>query len=332
MEHFEGHLESMVKKSYVNQGLQNERARQNQIQILLNQKKLPLQGWSDQAIEMAIHELSVMDSNNFNSNAGVGEREGRVYSSLVSRRHFNLSHGIGRSGDVAEVQPKAAGSSIIYKLTNHLVNHAMELAGVKAGMASLVLPMATGMSLMMCFIALKKTNPNAKYIIWPRIDQKSCFKSISTAGMVPLCVENVLVDGIMVTDTAAIRALLRQYGDEVLCVLSTTSCFAPRQPDLIDEIAVLCKEFNCGHVINNAYGVQCAYICKKMNRAITIGRVDAGILIITSITFSLKLLGSSSIVLFFVPFYVLIQWFRAQTRTSWSRWEVRSCWLPPKPL
>lgn len=276
MDHFSAHLEGMVKKSYVGQGLQNEKARQNQLQILLNQKKLPAHGWNDQAIEMAIHELSIMDSNNFMSNAGVGEREGRVYSQLVARRHYNLSHGIGRSGDIAEVQPKAAGSSIIYKLTNSLVMHAMELAGLKNGLTSLVLPMATGMSLALTFIALKKSNPNAKYIIWPRIDQKSCFKSMFTAGMTPLIVENKLVDGAMITDVAAITALLTQYGSEVLCVLSTTSCFAPRQPDLVDEIAVLCKQHGCGHVINNAYGLQCEVICKKINRAITIGRVDAG--------------------------------------------------------
>ena len=35
-------------------------------------------------------------------------------------RHFGLGHGIGRSGDICEVQPKAAGSSIISKLTNRL--------------------------------------------------------------------------------------------------------------------------------------------------------------------------------------------------------------------
>ena len=55
----------------------------------------------------------MMDSNNFSGNVGVGEREGRVASEVVRRRHFGLSHGMGRSGDVTAVQPKAAGSSII---------------------------------------------------------------------------------------------------------------------------------------------------------------------------------------------------------------------------
>lgn len=39
----------------------------------------------------------------------VGEREGRVVCPLVARRHYLLAHGIGRSGDIAAEQPKAAG-------------------------------------------------------------------------------------------------------------------------------------------------------------------------------------------------------------------------------
>lgn len=45
-----------------------------------------------------------------------------------------------------------------------------------------VVPMATGMSLTLCFLTLRHKRPKAKYIIWPRIDQKSCFKSMITAG------------------------------------------------------------------------------------------------------------------------------------------------------
>lgn len=59
-------------------------------------------------IEYILEELSIMDSNNFQSNCGVGEREGRVYSSIVSRRHHGLSHGIGRSGNISEQQPKVS--------------------------------------------------------------------------------------------------------------------------------------------------------------------------------------------------------------------------------
>jgi O-phosphoseryl-tRNA(Sec) selenium transferase, SepSecS len=47
-----------------------------------------------------------MDSNNFQANAGVGEREGRVACGLVARRHYGLAHGVGRSGDISAEQPK----------------------------------------------------------------------------------------------------------------------------------------------------------------------------------------------------------------------------------
>ena len=37
-----------------------------------------------------------MDSNNFVDNVGVGEREGRVFSSIVKQKYFSMSHGVGR--------------------------------------------------------------------------------------------------------------------------------------------------------------------------------------------------------------------------------------------
>jgi hypothetical protein len=37
---------------------------------------------------------------------------------------------IGRSGDLSEVQPKAAGSSLLYQLTNNLVLDAIHISGV----------------------------------------------------------------------------------------------------------------------------------------------------------------------------------------------------------
>lgn len=49
-----------------------------------------------------------MDSNNFSNNIGVGEREARCYSKIVQKRHFGMTHGIGRSGNIADEQPKAS--------------------------------------------------------------------------------------------------------------------------------------------------------------------------------------------------------------------------------
>ena len=72
-----------------------------------------------------------MDSNNFPGNCGVGEREARIASDLVARRHFRLGHGIGRSGDITAIQPKAAGSSLLMKITNSLALDVIKLTGME---------------------------------------------------------------------------------------------------------------------------------------------------------------------------------------------------------
>ena len=35
----------------------------------------------------------------------------------------------------------------------------------------------------------------------------------------------------LVTNVGRVEELMRHHGDKVLCVLTTTSCFAPRTPD-----------------------------------------------------------------------------------------------------
>jgi O-phospho-L-seryl-tRNASec:L-selenocysteinyl-tRNA synthase len=276
MDSFQNALESVVRGTYVKQGIQNRQSRQRIFNTLMINKRLPYTGLSDQIIQFIISELSNLDSNNFLFNIGVGEREGRVFSKIVADRNFNLSHGIGRSGNIIEVQPKAAGSSALYKLTTSLVLHALQIAGFTHKINCIIFPLATGMTLSLCMTALKCQNTAAKYVIWSRIDQKSCFKSILSAGLIPLIVDTIMENDELITDLDSIKALLVLHKGEVLCVLSTTSCFAPRQPDLVDQIAVMCGEHNVSHIINNAYGVQCKLIVKLLNRAMLKGRVDAG--------------------------------------------------------
>ena len=62
------------------------------------QRKLPTTGWSEREVERLLQHFSDMDSNNFPDNCGAGEREGRIFSGMVARRCWGLSHGIGRSG------------------------------------------------------------------------------------------------------------------------------------------------------------------------------------------------------------------------------------------
>jgi len=52
----------------------------------------------------------------------------------------------------------------------------------KAAQACILVPMATGMALVLVLLTLRNIKPAAKYVLWPRIDQKSCFKSMITAG------------------------------------------------------------------------------------------------------------------------------------------------------
>lgn len=58
--------------------------------VLFPQKKIPQDGWSSQTVEYFLSQLSLMDSNNFVGNCGVGEREGRIFSETVARRHYRL--------------------------------------------------------------------------------------------------------------------------------------------------------------------------------------------------------------------------------------------------
>ena len=68
------------------------------------------------------------------------------------------------------------------QLTNIFARELIQMAGMVKIKAAIVVPIATGMSMTLSLLALKAKNPTAKYVIWPRIDQKSCFKAILTAG------------------------------------------------------------------------------------------------------------------------------------------------------
>ncbi|KAL5471528.1 hypothetical protein EMCRGX_G029652 [Ephydatia muelleri] len=240
------------------------------------QGSLPEKGWTNQRIELLLQELSLMDSNNFPENVGAGEREGRVSSELVAQRHYRFIHGIGRSGDITEVQPKAAGSSIIAKLTTKMVLGLIQSTGVPAARSCIVLPVATGMAMLLTLLAIRQQRPQARYVLWPRVDQKSCFKCIVSAGFEPVVVENVLEGDELRTDLHAMEEQLHHLGPEnVACILTTTSCFAPRGLDRVEGVALLCKTSGVPHVINNAYGIQSSKCMHAIQEAHRNGRVDA---------------------------------------------------------
>jgi len=273
-EHF-GLLQGLLTESYAQQAEQARNSRSKLVANLLSHRRLPQEGWTDHDIRIFLEELASLDSNNARGNVGAGEREGRILNRLVFDRHYGLAHGIGRSGDVMAQQPKAAGSSLIVQLTKYLALDALHLSGLKAAKSCVVLPVATGMSIALVFLALRQKYPKGKYVIWSRIDQKSCFKAIGTAALEPIIVPLRRVGDTLVTDVAAIEEHCRRLGTEVLCVCTTTSTFAPRVPDLVEEVAKVCKELDVPHVINNAYGLQCSKIMHSVEIALRKGRCDA---------------------------------------------------------
>lgn len=72
-------------------------------------------------------------------------------------------------------------------------------------------------------------------MLWPRIDQKSCLKAILTAGLTPVPLPLLRDGDELRTDVDGLREQLKELRgrERVLCVLSTTSCFAPRVPDAV---------------------------------------------------------------------------------------------------
>uniref|UniRef100_A0A8C4NM93 O-phosphoseryl-tRNA(Sec) selenium transferase n=1 Tax=Eptatretus burgeri TaxID=7764 RepID=A0A8C4NM93_EPTBU len=213
----------LVPANYVQQGAEAFRSHQRLIEQLLEKRKVPEESWPEQTIEIFLQQLSTMDSNNFQSSCGVGEREGRVLCQLIARRHFRMSHGIGRSGDISAVQPKAAGSSLIGQLSNALALDVLRMSGYQV------------------------------VIVEDRLDGDE-----------------------LRTDVEAVEQKIQEHGVEnVLCVHSTTSCFAPRAADSLEELATVCKRYDIPHIINNAYGLHLSKCMHLLEQAARVGRVDA---------------------------------------------------------
>jgi hypothetical protein len=68
-----------------------------------------------------------------------------------------------------------------------------------------------------------------RYVIWSRIDQKTCLKAITAANLVPVVIKLLRRGDELVTDVGAITAAVQRLGPgSVAAVVTTTSCFAPR--------------------------------------------------------------------------------------------------------
>jgi O-phospho-L-seryl-tRNASec:L-selenocysteinyl-tRNA synthase len=235
-----------IPKSHSSHGLSNLLASSSQYRSLFLNRRLCDDGWSDVQIQTLLFTLSSLDTNNHHEclrRCGVGEREGRVYSSLVRNRHFGFSHGVGRSGDLAEPQPKAVGSTALARLTLYLTLDAVRrgsgLDKKTSANSGILLPLCTGMSIALTlrtFATLDSPSvPNTRgsetknIVLWCRIDQKSCYKSILSAGFQCIIIPTKVVSDEVETNLDELRSTIQNIGKEkILAIISTTSCFAPR--------------------------------------------------------------------------------------------------------
>ena len=56
--------------------------------VRLDERFSASEGAESRCHQVWVEKLAVMDSNNFPGNCGVGEREARIASSLVAKRHY----------------------------------------------------------------------------------------------------------------------------------------------------------------------------------------------------------------------------------------------------
>ena len=133
-----------------------------------------------------------------------------------------------------------------------------------------------GMTMTLCLLTLKKQRPQSRYVLWSRIDQKSCFKSILTANLEPIIIEQIFENQYLQTNVNEFEKQIQQFHpDQICCIISTTSCFAPRAIDNIQSLSQLCQTYSIPHLINNAYGLQSTKIVHEIEQAKrSNGRID----------------------------------------------------------
>ena len=85
--------QGLLDPTYIKQAEQAYNSQGKKIANLFAHRKIPREPWTDEQIVSFLHQLSQLDANNADKNVGVGEREGRIFSSLVRQRHYGMAHG-----------------------------------------------------------------------------------------------------------------------------------------------------------------------------------------------------------------------------------------------
>jgi O-phospho-L-seryl-tRNASec:L-selenocysteinyl-tRNA synthase len=264
-------LKDTIPKSILDRGLTVLGTESQPIKLLFEQRRVPEEGWKDCQIEELLNLLAAMDSDKDSKAVFLGEREGRVASPAVSKLAAGFHHGVGRSGDLTEAQPKAAGASLMYFFANKLSTDAMKRFGVPNVKKAVVFPVATGMTLALALCAARNLT-GGKEVVFPQVDLKTPLKAIHLAGL-----QEKIVEGEIYGDAVNVPAekIEEAVNENTAAILSTTTFFAPREPDKIKDIAKIAEEKKVPHIINNAFGVQSREIMKLVRGAVDAGRVDA---------------------------------------------------------
>ncbi|UXM85251.1 O-phosphoseryl-tRNA(Sec) selenium transferase [Methanococcus aeolicus] len=287
-------ISGIIPKNMENRGKLVLNDNLKNIEDIFNHRVIPKQAMSDEEIELFLKLLSLMDTDKDPKSIRIGEREARTSSNIHNRLVSGFCHGVGRSGNLIDPQPKAPGASVMYSLTNSILTSFLKKLGLNV--SAIATPIATGMSISLCLSALRKKY-GCNTVIYPYAAHKSPIKAVSFSGLKMRLVETVLSeDGesvyVPVEDIEnAIKKEINKndkYGDsniyttkyninnkkEIPCVLSTLTFFPPRKSDDIVEIAKICEEYNIPHIINGAYAIQNQYYIDRLKKAFKY-RVDA---------------------------------------------------------
>ncbi|RUS18840.1 soluble liver antigen/liver pancreas antigen, isoform CRA_d [Endogone sp. FLAS-F59071] len=305
--------------SYIAQAQQAHNQRDKLWRDLLSHRRIPQKSWPEQDIEWVLGEVAKMDSNNFQGgacflrqccrrfdsagNTGLGEREARIASPLVARRHYRLGHGIGRSGDIGEVQPKAAGSSLVQKLTNYMVLDAIRISGRSIFLPSF-LPRPTFRTSLTYIILRARFNrrdqascgrvsrpsDGYRHVAGPRATdaQKSARtrrKVCDLAADGPKIVPQSDIDGwprpTCGTQCRGGRPGVHRSGGYYARhrrIRSQLDCVRFHDHELfratLVAISLMCANYSIPHLINNAYGLASPKCMNAISEAARQGRVD----------------------------------------------------------
>ncbi|WP_459202249.1 O-phosphoseryl-tRNA(Sec) selenium transferase [Methanococcus sp. CF] len=259
-------IEGLIPKNMEKRGelVLNEYLKE--IEDIFNHRKIPENGIDDEKIKLFLKFLSMMDTDKDPKSVRIGEREARIYSKIHEELSSGFCHGIGRSGNLVDPQPKASGASIMYALTNKILESFFKTLGLNVH--AIATPVSTGMSISLCLSAARKKY-GSNVVIYPYASHKSPIKAVSFVGMDMRLVETVLDGDSVYVPVEDIEAAIKkeiELGNKP-CVLSTLTFFPPRNSDDITEIAKICEIYDIPHIINGAYAIQNNYYLEKLKKA-----------------------------------------------------------------